>query len=497
MSYKNNFNEKFTKFITYSLIVIFSIIFIASIGMLGYFIVVRGNKLSTLLVGLYALFSFFMYVGIKKSINKKIMIGLIIMLGLFLRTIWAFSLENIPVSDFNQIYEAAINVNKGDYSALKGLAYFGRFPHLIMIILYFSKTLSIFGGNTLVALKSINILCSTLSILVTYFILNEIFEEDSKVVVGTFIAALFPASILYTSVYCGENIANLFYLLSVYFFIMAMKTERKKIFFTCCGLLLFIGHLFRMIAQIMIISYVLYMFIYNKEKYMQKFKHTFIIIMSFIIPFIITGNLLVYMEITDRKLWSGSEPNITSILKGSNIDSMGRWNNEDAEFINKNLNNREYLEDESKNIIKERYTNTNFFKLVTFEICKMSRQWMNGDSGGSYWSELNLENDKINIDVLNEGSSWYQFFYIIILFMIIRGLFTGLNEKKEIINLFLIIFSGYGCTFLILESQERYSFIISWVFVILSVQGLFPIKKTLYKSEHELKEICISISDDK
>lgn len=494
---KETFSINFTKFVTHSLRVIFSIIFIASIGMLGYFMIVRGNKISIILTALYVLFSFFMYVGIKKRINKKIMIGLIIILGFFLRTIWAFSLDNIPVSDFNQIYEAAINANKGDYSALKGLAYFGRFPHLIMIILYFSKTLSIFGNDTLAALKSINILCSTLSILVTYFILNEIFEKYSEVVVGTFISALFPASILYTSVYCGENIAILFYLLSIYFFIIAMKTERKTILLICCGFLLFIGHLFRMVAQIMIISYVLYIFIYNKEKYMQKFKNTFIIIMSFIIPFIITGNLLVYLGITDRELWNGSEPNITSVLKGSNINYIGRWNKEDAEFINNNLHNREYLESESKKIIIDRYTNTNVFKVAIFAVCKMTMQWMTGDFGGSFWSQLDLKSDKVKIDIVNEGSSWYQFFYIIVLFMIIRGLFTGLNEKKEIINLFLIIFCGYACTFLILEAQERYSFIISWFFVILSVQGLYPIEKTLYKSEHKIGETCISISDDK
>ena len=494
---KETFSINFTKFVTHSLRVIFSIIFVASVGMLGHLIMFRGNKLSIILTGLYVLLSFFLYIGIKKNINKKVMIGLIIMLGLILRTIWAFSLDNVPVSDFNQIYEAAINVNKGDCSALKGLAYFGRFPHLIMTVLYFSKILNIFGENALVALKSINIVFSTLSIVVIYFILNEIFEEYSKVVIGTFIAALHPALILYTPVYCGENIAILFYLLSIYLFIMAIKPERKTINFIFCGFLLFIGHLFRMVAQIVIISYVLYIFIYNKEKYIEKFKHSFIIIASFIVPFIIIGNILVYTEITDRKLWSGSEPNITSILKGSNIDYTGRWNKDDAEFINKNLNNREYLENESKKIIIDRYTNTNFFRVGIFEICKMSKQWMTGDSGGSFWSQLDLKNDKVKIDIVNEGSSWYQLFYITILFMIIRGLLTGLNEKEEIINLFLIIFCGYGCTFLILETQERYSFIISWVFVIISVQGLYPIKKTLYKRENEPKEICISISDDK
>ena len=50
--------------------------------------------------------------------------------------------------------------------------------------------------------------------------------------------------------------------------------------------------------------------------------------------FIFVGNYLVKVGITDQKLWGGSEPsNITSAVRGSNIESGGSWNPEDAEFI--------------------------------------------------------------------------------------------------------------------------------------------------------------------
>ena len=39
------------------------------------------------------------------------------------------------------------------------------------------------------------------------------------------------------------------------------------------------------------------------------------------------------MDITERNLWDGSEPGITSAVRGSNIESGGSWNPEDAELF--------------------------------------------------------------------------------------------------------------------------------------------------------------------
>jgi hypothetical protein len=46
---------------------------------------------------------------------------------------------------------------------------------------------------------------------------------------------------------------------------------------------------------------------------------------------------------------------------------------------------------------------------------------------------------------------------------------------KEI-NLFYLILCGYGITYLITEAQPRYSYIVSWIFIILSINGLDYLK---------------------
>ncbi|AQR96062.1 glycosyltransferase family 39 protein [Clostridium saccharoperbutylacetonicum] len=461
--------KSFSRVVVYSLRVIFAIIVVGAGLELVYFGIFQNSiALNIELILLYSILSFSVYLRIKKKVTPKIMIFIIIGLGLVLRIIWAFSIESIPVSDFEMAYKAALNIAMGDYSDMMGTAYFGRFPHMTMLVLFFSKMISIFGNNSLTAIRAVNIIFSTSTIPFIYLICKEIFKDDNRAIIGSFIAAIMPASILYTSVYCSENLAIPFYLASVYCFILVINEKSKERLLIISGLILMIGHLFRMVAQIVVISYVMYILIYRGKDYLKKIKEIGYILISFIIPFIIIGNLLVNLGITDRWLWNGSEPYITSILKGSNIEHFGRWNEEDSKFIEKNIDDREYLVAASKEKIIDRYTDNSPFKVGGFFLTKLAMQWGLGDCLASFLSESNISQDKVKIDIWNKGSAWYQLFYLILLVLIIKGLF---NKKEylenNIINLFYIIFCGYGITFLILEAQERYAFIVYWIFVIL------------------------------
>lgn len=466
--------KSFSRFIVCSLRIIFAIIGVGALAELVYFSIFQTSIiLNVELILFYLILSFGVYIGIQKKITPRIMLYIMIVLGLVLRIIWAFSIENIPVSDFDVAYKAAFNVAKGDYSNMMGTAYFGRFPHMTMLVLFFSKMISLFGDNSLTAIKAVNIIFSTSTIPLIYLICKEIFKDDNRVIIGTFIAAIMSASILYTSVYCSENLAIPFYLASIYCFILVINGKKEDNLLILSGFLLMIGHLFRMVAQIIVISYIMYIIIYLGENHLKKFKDLCYILMSFLIPFVIICNLFVHLGITDRKLWNGSEPHITSILKGSNIEHFGRWNDEDSKFVDENIDNREYLEETCREKIINRYTTTSPIKIGGFFLTKLSMQWGLGDCLGSFLSQAGISQDKVKIDIWNKGSVWYQFFYLILLLLIIKGLF---NKKEylenNIINIFYIIFCGYGITFLILEAQERYAFIINWVFVILPLTAL-------------------------
>lgn len=474
----NLFREKFTKFVVYVLIILFLIIF----GTAAHSVYENYTDLNIVNIALlliYALLTISLLYGISKKLNKKKLLFSIIFAGFSLRLIWALSTNSFPASDFKTMYDAANNLLTGDTSAFKGLGYFARFPHMITYVLFLAQAMKIFGDNALFAIKIINVILSTSSIIFVYLICESIFKDYKRTLLGTFFMAILPSSILYVPVYCSENIAIPFYLASIYCFILVLNNRKNSLFLLLAGVLLSVGHLFRMIAYIVLIAYLMYIIIYDNQSIKIKLKNGGFILLSFITVFVIFSNTLISNNITDRKLWDGSEPNITSAVRGSNIQSNGSWNLEDAEFISNLLENRDALEKASRERILDRYTTTPPLDLAKFFLKKFGSEWSNGDNGGAYWSQFGIPENEIKINIEHQGVLWYQLVYSILLFLIIKGLFNSDEYLgNKIINLFYIILCGYGAIFLILENQTRYAFIASFIFAILPVAAITSDKQT-------------------
>lgn len=474
----NLFGERFTKFIVYSLIILFLIIF-GTAAHSVYENYTDLNIVNIALILIYAVLTIGLLYGISKKVNKKKLLFSIIFAGFFLRLIWALSTNSFPASDFKTMYDAANNLLTGDTSAFKGLGYFARFPHMIPYSLFLAQMLKVFGNNALFVVKMLNVILSTSSIIFVYLICDSIFKDSKRTLLGTFFMAILPSSILYVPVYCSENIAIPFYLASIYCFILVLNNKKSSLFLILAGALLSIGHLFRMIAYIVLIAYLMYIIIYDNQSIKVKLKNIGFIILSFIAVFVIFSTTLVSSNITDRKLWDGSEPNITSAVRGSNIQSNGSWNPEDAEFISNLLEDKEALEKASRERIINRYTTTPPLDLAKFFLKKFGSEWSNGDNGGAYWSQFGIPENEIKINIEHQGVLWYQLVYSILLFLIIKGL---LNSDEylgnKIINLFYIILCGYGAIFLILENQTRYAFIASFIFAILPITAITSDKQT-------------------
>ena len=109
-------------------------------------------------------------------------------------------------------------------------------------------------------------------------------------------------------------------------------------------------------------------------------------------------------------------------------------------------------------------------KLAGFFLEKFASQWSSGDCAGAYWSELGIPDKDIVFDISGKGTFSYQIIYSILLILIIIGFFNRKQQSEnKIINLFYIILCGFGAIFLVLETQCRYSFIVSYIFAILPV----------------------------
>lgn len=462
-------DRNFTKFINIALKILISLIVIGSfIKLIDY--CRKGIPPFNIILLLISIgLAILLYIKTRGGYNRKIILGLILLGALLIRIAWILSINSIPISDFRIIYESGSHFLDGNYSAFKGTSYIARFPHLTMLVLYFAFMQKLFT-YPLIAIKIFNALFSTLNVLFIYLIAKEVFNSEKKGLWGAFITALYPPLIAYVAVYCTENMAIPFYLASVYYFILVIKDKKKNTWLLLSAVLLSIGNLFRMVAPVMVIAYLMYLFIYVKRELKEKGRSALYILAGFLIPLILVSNFLRALNITEFQLWKGSESSWNSVLKGTNIESGGRWNEEDAALPDKYDGDYEKVEKAAKEIIKHRLTSTPKGELAKFYTRKYIFQWIEGDFSGTYWAKLGVEEKDIKIDLEKNAVVYMQLFYFMLLFLTYRGLF---NKKQyidnPIINLFYIIFCGYGLLHLITESQDRYSFIVCWLFLILAL----------------------------
>lgn len=456
--------KSFSKFVNWALRILFLPIILTTTGYVysysKYF-----KPLNLYLIIFFSITTAAFIYSIKKNINYKYTLISLILFGAILRFFWILSLDNRPVSDFAGMYIRSGIFLKGDYSMFYGKNYYARFPHMTVTVLYFALIRHLFA-NGLLTIKVINALLSTLNTFLIYLISKEVFNSKKIGLYSAYVAAIYPAFITYTAVYCSENIAMPFYLLSIYLFVSTFKNNKKHTYLILSGLILGIGHLFRMVADVILIAYVMFIFIYIKESILNKSKATVYLVIAFLVPMLSVNSVLRGLKITQYNLWRGSETKLTSVLRGSNMTTFGRWNMEDAKFIASFDDDKE-LEKAIKEKLKERYIQTPPKKLIYFLFRKYSTQWAAGDFAGAYWSQADTKS--LLIDIRHEGMVYISLVYLLILIAVYKGLF---NKKQwlenPMVNLFYIIYSGYGLLYLITESQERYSYIASFLFVILA-----------------------------
>lgn len=477
----NILSEKFIKFICVLLKGLLIIDLIASVGIIFASLIVV--NLGTIIFGIVLLLSIILgYKLIGNNMNSKNKLILILTIGLAVRVLWLLNANSIPNSDFKTMYVCAGDFLNGDKSAFYGTGYIGRFPHFTITTLYMALMMYLFPLSNLLAMKIINLISSVGVLLLIYLIVNEVFSNKIYALEATLIGAIFPPFITYTGVFCGENMAMPFYLLSIYVFLLGLKYKRSLLFILSGAILAF-GNLFRMIALVVLIAYLIYLLINYNEKILNKVKQMIFITVPYLMIIFIVSSLLQNAKITEYPLWRGSEPKITSVLRGTNINSFGTWNPEDAKLVEDNLGDYDKIEKLCKSVIIERLTTTPVFKLSQFYIVKFILQWSVGDLCGSLWTlrDVDQSNVLLPINVVNiigvPASAAFQFIYAAIILLVLMGMFNkNTIYKNKSISLFLLILCGYGAAYLITEGQPRYSYIACWVLIILAVNGLDFIK---------------------
>lgn len=470
-------SRRFSRFVNYALrILIFLVLFESFIRVINVAKELSDKNLlnfifiSSLFITGSLLYGYLVYTVLRTNNNSLTSLILILAVSFIVRALWILNIHTEPISDFQILFEYGRRFNSGDYSMFKGAEYIARFPHLTLSVLYYG-IFHRFFQNPLAAIKVSNIIWSSLDVYLIYLIVSVIYEDKRKGVWAAFAASIFPPLIMYTSVTCTENHALPFFLFSIYLFIKSVKERKNPWWLILSGFLLFIGHVFRMVGSICIIAFVIYILLYLPIK--EGLKYLFSIVISFAIPLYITSNLLMSTGITEYPLWHGREPSSTTILRGTNIDSNGAWNEEDAKIPEMYNYNYKEVDKAAKDIIKKRLTTTPPLKLLKFYFDKFTSEWSHGDFAALYWSTLQISyiNTAYKLSIFTAFYS--QLFYSMILVLVYIGLFNAEQyEENSFVNLFYILFCGFGLLYLITENQSRYGYIASWIFVVLTFTAI-------------------------
>lgn len=477
----NNIDYVFHRFLSISLKMLF---LIPLIGSVLYLLYLKNYNNLLLLVFCFFISIILIVVSnylLKNDYKNSLIITIILIVAFLIRFLWFDKINAIPISDFKQMFTSAEDFSNGATYMFKNYSYFARFPHMSITVLYFSLIMKVFSAP-LIAIRFINVIFSMLNVILIFFISEEIFQSKKKSIWILLISSIYPTMIIYNNVYCSENMAMPLLLLSVLMFFKGMNPniKNKLLFFSISGLSLSAMHLFRPLGYVMIIAYIMYIFIYLKEKIKLKIIKSSLIIVMFIIPYVIVSYTLMELDITENPLWHPMEPLSVSVLKSTNIESKGAWNQEDYDLVNKYYKDYDNLDKVSKETIKQRLITTPKIKLLCFYTFKYGKQWSSGDFGGIYWSKLEI-NQAYNSDIIankygrapikiiDNLQICTQIFHIIILIYSYIGLYKNKEIRNLKIDFFYIMFCGLSLQCLLMEAQDRYTYPFSWIFIILAI----------------------------
>ena len=403
---------------------------------------------------------------INLNYTERIKIILLLTLSLLIKVWWIINVKSIPVSDFNTMYLSAKELLNGNMTSFRAYGYLARFPHLVCTTLYMTVMMKIFPFYHLIAIKIVNVILSVFSIFLLYKLSQNFTKNDNTRLGIVLLSNVFPPFISYTSTFCTENLAIPLYLMTMILFFKSIKNN-NWISWIICGILLSVSNLFRGVAIIFLIAFLIYIFIFTKERKIVNFLGMF---SGFILTTFLVSTILMEFNIIESPLWRGREPSgVTLLLKGSNVENGGRWNLEDAKFVDENLLKPDF----SKKCIEiaiNRISELSIKERISFFFNKFLSQWAVGDFSGTYWATLGIEmEEKIGVPLI------FQAIFSVIMFFSVIGIIVNINKKE--VSILYILLCGFILMFMVVETQSRYSYIVSWIFLILATEGMKITKK--------------------
>jgi 4-amino-4-deoxy-L-arabinose transferase-like glycosyltransferase len=401
----------------------------------------------------------------------------VIIIAILLRLFWILNVNTALFSDFKGYFDYGAQIAKGSPHFPNNL--YALFPFTVGYPIVLAGLFKIFGIS-LFAVKLLNIFCSVILLILIYLITNKIFNRKAAYF-ASFIFAVWPTQIMYTSVPATEHIFIVFFMLSIYLTFLIPKSEGKNkiILSVILGISIMLAQFIRPVALMLIPSIFIYIFLLQtKKKFITALLNKTVICMI-----ILAGYLLCYSALYfSTYSFTGVDISKTSagysLLMGTNLTHGGAWNADDAKIIDEFNGVPEIVQKEAmkRGIDRIKKDPVKFIAGALF--IKEAFLW--SDEGyGYYWSTQTLASKSGFVKYMETNSksthSLYQIVYIFILMTALFGSLAAFRKKIfETIPMLLYSISLF-VSFLFLEVQGRYAFPVMPLMIVLSGFGITQI----------------------
>ena len=400
-------------------------------------------------VGIIFAFLFLLILKQIKLKNKKIKI--LIMISIIIKFLLIFLSYKIPENDYLFFYQNSKNFAN---SIAINNHYISFFPYLYAYIFLLGNVMKLFGTSYKIVII-VNFIFELLGEFFLYLLIKEKRSKDAALK-STLFYACNPLQYIWIVKCCPVIIVNTLLILVLYLWqkLNQSKNIKKTIFFSfILAIIISVANLFRPIMIIFIIAIFIYLclgYFSNKNFKKQNFIFFTIIIVIYIMLNTFFNQLISY-KIGYRL------PNNAggwSIFVGSNYESNGRWNKDDAKIFAEISQTKDNVEAQTffQNEGLKRY---NKLGIKTIPLIMKKSVVLGGALPGYTCSEF-LDFIKIKKSLLTSIFHIYAYSYLFFL-MIINIMIIYKNKKENSHDIFYLIFIiGLFSSMLLVEVSERY-----------------------------------------
>jgi hypothetical protein len=316
------------------------LLFIAIVLMLVTVYATNGRKGYTVVFYVFtavcvAAFASFIHMFVAKDrMCDGLFMGLVLLLTVGLRALWVFKVPTLPISDYlaNQSY--AFYFINGFFNAYDPS--YSVFPHKMSYPLVIQLIYK-FTGVDINAAKALNIVMSAGSVVLLYHI-GKLMLDNRAGKTAALMFALWPAQIMFNSVLAPEHIFVFFLLLTVYC-LLNIKPQalfrRELLFAVFTGISAAASQLFRPVIYVLFPAIFVYIVVLCQhagaflQKVIMKVLLLGVVVLSYFVSLYCIN--LAVQPVTGVDI-TRSSPGM-SLLMGTNFESDGTYNVEDASYM--------------------------------------------------------------------------------------------------------------------------------------------------------------------